>query len=165
MSDLMDYIKVQWADIHHSRNQEWKILLIIAGVFYALFKIKLEYREFHTIIALLGLGICSIGIYVAISHWILFQNKVKLIDACEKELGIYAKFHKPGLPVQGIILVIYFILFGILLSWLFWIYKENVFISILFFLISIGIGIVSSIYANKKISIMFRNKELLTINY
>ncbi|MDI6791314.1 MAG: hypothetical protein QME81_00375 [bacterium] len=44
MADLMEYIKIQWADIHHTRNQEWKVLVIIVGVFYALF-IDKEFSE------------------------------------------------------------------------------------------------------------------------
>jgi len=41
----LEYIKLQWADIHHSRQQEWKALAVIAGIFYALAQVDLPYPE------------------------------------------------------------------------------------------------------------------------
>ena len=32
----LEYIKIQWADIHHSRHQEWKALSVIGAVFLAI---------------------------------------------------------------------------------------------------------------------------------
>lgn len=29
----LEYIRIQWADIHHSRNQVWQALVIIAGIY------------------------------------------------------------------------------------------------------------------------------------
>ena len=36
MVNLLEFIRIQWDDIHHSRNQDWKVLAIIGGAFYVL---------------------------------------------------------------------------------------------------------------------------------
>lgn len=53
-------------------------------------------------------------------HWLKFESKIRVIEACEKRLGIKANFYKPRFPVQGIILLIYFFILSILGGWLTW---------------------------------------------
>ena len=55
MKDLVEYIKVQWADIHHTRNADWKVLIIIIGVFYALFNVDPKTTELQVAIVVVGL--------------------------------------------------------------------------------------------------------------
>lgn len=130
MPDLMEYIRIQWTDIHHTRNQEWKILAIIGGVFAALF-VKPMDLPLQIAITIFGLIICIMGIYISIAHWIIFYSKMRVIHECEKELGIEAVFHRGPLPVQGAIVLIYFLFTSILSGWLVWLLSSKFLISII----------------------------------
>lgn len=147
MSDLMEYIKIQWADIHHTRNQDWKILVIIVGIFYALFNVPIEYVWLHGAIIFLGLVACGMGIYMSLTHWIIFYSKRRVIAACEKELGIEATFFVPPFPIQGLILLIYFFIASILGGWLIWLLLGKIWASFVTFAICFLIGLVICIVA------------------
>ncbi|MFQ5645723.1 MAG: hypothetical protein ACE5GM_02230 [bacterium] len=123
--DLIEYIKIHWADIHHSRNQDWKILILIAGIFYILFKIPDNNNSLYLLMVVLGLVACGMGAYISISHWFIFYRKMLVIKQCELKLGIELKkdfynfpFPFDFFPVQGIIVFIYFFIAGILVGWL-----------------------------------------------
>ncbi|MDD5772445.1 MAG: hypothetical protein PHX78_03165 [bacterium] len=156
MIDLLEYIKIQWEDIHHSRNQEWRVLAIIIGIFYALFNINpASYNELHIAITILGLIACGMGVYMSVIHWFLFYNKLHVISACEKELGLEVNFYKPPFAVQGLILLSYFFVASILIGWLTWLISETIWISYfiftLCFLIGFSICIIIKIRIQKKI--------------
>ncbi|MBD3217417.1 MAG: hypothetical protein GF310_04015 [candidate division Zixibacteria bacterium] len=135
MSDqknLIELMKIEWADIHHTRNQEWKILLIVFGVFYAIANIT--YEEQQTLyIMLLGLGIlvCAIGAYINIVHAHLFYNKIEVIKKCEECLGYAVKYYSPRFSVQSTILLMYLLLITFLLGYLLWIVTNNYIIIII----------------------------------
>ena len=114
MPDLIEYIKIQWTDIHYTRNQEWKILAIIGGVFAALF-IKPMDSFLQIAITTFGLIVCIIGTYISIAHWIIFYSKMQVIRECEKTLGIDAVFRRGPLPVQSAIVLMYFLFTSCLL--------------------------------------------------
>lgn len=119
-ANLMEYIKIQWADIHHSRNQDWKILLIILSIFYALLNVNFEQISLRIGITLLGLIASAIGVYISLMHWRLLYSKIRLIKACENALGIRIKFSRPRFPVQGVILLIYLLIGSAFLAYFVW---------------------------------------------
>lgn len=165
MSDLIEYIKIQWADIHHSRNQEWKILAIIGGSFYIL--LQTTNIILQMVAMILGLVACLLGIYISIMHWAIFYSKVRIIDACEKELGIEATFYKSPFPIQGIITLFYFLFSGVLAGWLAWLLSNRFWISLISSMSIFIIGLVTCIVSNlrirkiaqQQISVTFRKED------
>jgi hypothetical protein len=151
MIGLLEYIKIQWADLHHSRNQDWKVLVIIIGIFYALFKVSPENTWLHIAITGLGLIACGMGIYMSLTHWLIFYNKMRVIKACEEESGIKANFYKPPLPIQGLILLIYFFIASIFCGWLIWLLVGKVWISFTIFNVCFLIGFIICVFVKSKI--------------
>ncbi len=125
MSDVTDYIKTQWDDIHHSRNQDWRILQLIGGVFIALIIKAGIPKDFRIAIVVVGLIISLIGFYVSIAHFIIFRSKMGKIARCEKKL-CFAKGETPfdfsfkygRFAVQQMIMIVYVLIISILLAWL-----------------------------------------------
>ena len=151
MPDLMEYIKIQWADIHHTRNQEWKVLVIIIGIFYALFKVNPEHKWLHVAITFFGLIASGMGIYMCLAHWLILYSKIRVIRACEKELGIEVKICKTPFPVQGLILLMYFFIASILLGWLTWLLLGKILISFIIFFMCFLISFRICFIARRKI--------------
>jgi hypothetical protein len=125
MSDEADYIKTQWDDIHHSRNQDWRILQIIGALFIALIVKGDIAQNYQIAIAMVGLIISFIGFYVSIAHFIIFRSKMNKIAECEKKLcfatdepRFHFKFKYGRFGVQQMIMVIYVLIISILLTWL-----------------------------------------------
>ncbi len=122
MPDLMEFIKIQWADIHHSRNQDWKFLAIMVGIFYALFY-TIDNIPLQEIITILGVLISSMCCYMSYAHWLIFYSKKRIIETCEKELGIYLSLSTSVFPVQGLLFFIYFFLASIFLNYLAYLFE------------------------------------------
>ena len=51
-SSIIEYIKIQWQDIHHSRLQEYTVFGLTAAIFYALNKSNEVVKEFQPLIRL-----------------------------------------------------------------------------------------------------------------
>lgn len=151
MVDLLEYIKIQWADLHHTRNQDWKVLVIIIGIFYALFKVSPEHTWLHIAITCLGLIACGMGIYMSLIHWLIFYAKRGVIKTCEEELGIKANFYHAPLPIQGLILLIYFFIASIFCGWLIWLLVGKIWISFTAFIICFLIGFIICMVAKLRI--------------
>ncbi|MFB0525142.1 MAG: hypothetical protein ACETVZ_06340, partial [Phycisphaerae bacterium] len=144
MPDLMEYIKVQWTDIHHSRNQEWKILAVLGGVFASLFVRPLD-PPVQIAITIFGLIVCAMGIYISVAHWMIFYSKRQLITQCEKALGIRTKLRRAPFPVQGVIVLIYFLFASALSGWLGWLLWGSFFISSIVAVVVFVLGLCFSI--------------------
>lgn len=149
--DLMEYIKIQWTDIHHTRNQDWKVLVIILGTFYALFKVSPKHIWLHIAITIFGLVACGMGIYMSLIHWLIFYSKMRVIAACEEKLGIKPNFFKPPLPIQGLILLIYFFIASIFSGWLTWLWLGKIWISFITFTMCFLISFIVCVIARIKI--------------
>jgi hypothetical protein len=106
VSDLIEYIKIQRASIHHSRNQEWRILVVVLSVFYALFNVPGDAKSLHIAITVLGLIACGIAAYVSYAHWLGFFRKMRIIRRCECELGIQVNLTHTPFRVQSAILLV-----------------------------------------------------------
>lgn len=125
MSDVAEYIKTQWDDIHHSRNQDWRIIQIIGGIFIALVAKGDMPKVYQIGILCVGLIISLIGFYVSIAHFIIFRSKMGKIAECEKMLSFAKRdtnfdfrFKYGRFAVQQMIMVIYVLIISILLTWL-----------------------------------------------
>lgn len=153
MSDLMEYIKVLWADIHHSRNQEWKILAVLGGVFASLFVAPLDVTAQKTIM-IFGLVFCGLGTYVTYAHWQIFYNKRQIISQCEKALGIRIKLERTPFPVQGIIFAVYIVLAGALVGWLVRLFVSSFFVAGVVTIVIITLGLVGDV----KLAYLLRHK-------
>ncbi len=110
----MECMKLQWADIHHSRNQDWKALLAIIGVFSALFYLNGSAFDgkdtywIQTFGAVGGVLACGVGGYMSFAHWRIFWSKLKVIRDCERSLDIHPDLLGNRPSVQG---TIFFILY------------------------------------------------------
>jgi XapX domain-containing protein len=105
-STAIEYIKVQWADIHHSRLQDWSALGVIAGVLYAIANIQSP--EPRVFLGLLGLLSSFLGACMAWQHYQVFKDKMVVIGKMEQRLGIQYPQRRTLFPVQ----ILIFLLFG-----------------------------------------------------
>jgi hypothetical protein len=151
MSDLIDYIKIQWDDIHHSRNQDWKVLALIIGIFYALLNLGPSHSWLYVPIAILGIIACIMGIYMSLMHWLIFYSKSRVISSCEKILGIEPNLYKTPFPVQGLILMLYFFICGILGGLLVWVWAKKIWVSYVIFIMCFFLGFFICLVVNKRI--------------
>lgn len=165
MVDLMEYIKVQWTDIHNTRNQDWKVLVIIVGIFYALFRISPQNFWLHIAVTISGLIASGMGIYMSLSHWWLIFSKIRIIELCEEKLGILGVRQskiRPPLPVQGLIMLFYFFIAGILFGWLVWLLFKVIWISFVTFFICFLIGFIICIILTRWIKTKVNEKARVT---
>ena len=102
----LEYLKLQWADIHHSRLQEWTLIGIIAGIMYAL--INVEGYEGRIILAVLGAFSGFLAACISWQHNKIFLQKIGLISSLEHRIGV----HYPGRTSRFSVQVLLFLLFG-----------------------------------------------------
>lgn len=102
----LEYIKLQWADIHHSRQQEWKALGVIAGIFYAL--VNVQDPEARFFLGLLGILSSFLAASISWQHHMVFLEKISVIRRLERQLGIQYPMRTVLFPVQ----ILLFLLFG-----------------------------------------------------
>jgi hypothetical protein len=108
----LEYIKLQWEDIRHSRMQEWKALVVIAGIFYAIAQVDPQYPD-HPLEAKIFLGLFGIlsaflGALISWQHYTVFLQKISVIDKLERQIGIQYPMRTVRFSVQ----VLLFLLFG-----------------------------------------------------
>jgi hypothetical protein len=107
----LEYIKLQWADIHHSRQQEWKALAVVAGIFYAMAQVDLPYPEnvgAKVFLGLLGVLSAFLGACISWQHYTIFLQKISVINRLERQMGIQYPMRTVKFSVQ----VLLFLLFG-----------------------------------------------------
>jgi xanthosine utilization system XapX-like protein len=105
----LEYIKIQWADIRHSRLQEWSTLGVVAGVMYALVNTVTTESGPRVLLGLLGLLSGIIGASMSWQHHRIFKKKIKVISENEEKIGLdYGEMRNADFPVQ----ILLFLLFG-----------------------------------------------------
>lgn len=107
----LEYIKLQWEDIHHSRQQEWKALAVIAGIFYAIAQVDLPYPGnlgAKIFLGLLGVSSAFLGACISWQHYTIFLQKISVINKLERQIGIQYPMRTVRFSVQ----VLLFLLFG-----------------------------------------------------
>lgn len=79
-------MKLQWADIHHSRLQDWSAIGVTAGALYAL--VNILQTEARVFLSALGLVFGLLGAGMAWQHQRVFEDKIGMIEKMERRLGI-----------------------------------------------------------------------------
>jgi hypothetical protein len=104
-STAIEYIKLQWEDIHHSRLQDWSYIGVIAGVIYGI--VNIQTPELRLGLSLLGLLSSTLGAYMAWQHYQIFMDKLVVIAKMEQRLGIQYPSRDSFLPVQTLIFLLF----------------------------------------------------------
>lgn len=107
---LLEYIRIQWSDIHHCRNQTWQALVIIAGIYAALGQLNNTLNDFIPLIALAGAIISALAANISKQHRSIMLQKISIITELESQLDLPTyRIRKTIIPVQ----MAMFIIFGI----------------------------------------------------
>lgn len=140
---IVEYIKIQWADIHHSRRQVWQALVVVAGMFAVLVQFGKTQPELVVYLAIAGALVSGLAASMCRQHRAIMMQKIAIISGLEKELGLGIRYPKrtTGTPVQDLL----FMLFGITAA----------------AFVAVGLGSVSSISALAPIAAVF----VLVISY
>lgn len=94
---LVGFVQNEWADLHHSRVQEWTALGVVAGVHLGLAQVvnlALGKHPFLTlgalavVSALLGAAFAILGILITVRHRHLMRVKLNWIFQAEEKLGL-----------------------------------------------------------------------------
>jgi hypothetical protein len=112
----LEYIRLQWADIHHSRQQEWKALAAAAGIYLAMAQIDLPEAQpaldaalgARIFLGLLGFLSAFLGACISWQHHTAFLHKISVISKLERQIGIQYPIRSNLFPVQ----ILLFLLFG-----------------------------------------------------
>lgn len=104
-SSTIEYLKLQWEDIHHSRLQDWSYIGVIAGVLYAI--VNIDKPELRIGLSLLGLLSSALGASMAWQHYQIFTDKLAVIAKMEHRLGIQYPSRTTLLPVQNLIFLLF----------------------------------------------------------
>jgi hypothetical protein len=101
---LLALMKTEWADIHHSRIQEWSALGVVTGAQIAMTQIPKFLTETGVILSpcaaatascLLGIAFAVIGALVTCRHRRLMQIKLNWIYNIELKLGLVKTAENP----------------------------------------------------------------------
>lgn len=105
---LLEYIRIQWTDIHHCRNQTWQALVIIAGIYAALGQLNNALNDFIPLIALAGAIISALAATISKQHRIIMLQKISIITELESQLDLpLYRIRKTIIPVQMIMFIIF----------------------------------------------------------
>ena len=121
-SDRLEFIKTEWSDIHHSRNQELKVFAALVGDFLL---IKLD-GDYKVLFYVLGALISLCGALISSRHNVIAMTKLAIIDEVERSIGIKYPADKSLLNSGLLITIIfvsissalYFVAIDSLLAWI-----------------------------------------------
>ena len=104
-STAIEYIKLQWEDIRHSRSQDWSYIGVIGGVLYAI--VNIQPTELRIGLCALELICAALGASMAWQHYQIFMDKMSVIEKMEHRLGIQYPARHSLLPVQLLIFLLF----------------------------------------------------------
>ncbi len=101
---LRTFIQMEWADLHHSRVQEWTALGVVAGVHVVLiqavsFLIEKHFAAPHVTISAASAVAASFavfGILITLRHRHLMNVKLHWISQAEERLGLVRNEQNDG---------------------------------------------------------------------
>lgn len=102
---LVSFIQNEWADLHHSRVQEWTALGLVAGVHLGLAQAvsfaegkhpSLSLGPLVVAAAMLGGAFAVLGTLITLRHRHLMKVKLNWIYQAEEKLGLIMNEHNPG---------------------------------------------------------------------
>lgn len=120
---IIEVYKTQWADIHHSRNQDWELSKLILVGFIGVSGLK-AFTEAELLLTILSgsfVLVCILAVLITIRHKRLFAEKMRAIRILEQEMNLiqlrlFTPTSKANLfTTQNFLIVIYIlsaIIFG-----------------------------------------------------
>lgn len=108
---IRNFIRTEWADVRHSRVQEWSALGVVAGVHFVLVKLA-EYTTVDTFsisprLLITGYAIIAalfaiLGMFITLRHRHLMRVKLNWIFQAEKKLKLILDNKNPDgiIPIQ-----------------------------------------------------------------
>lgn len=89
----LEYIKIQWQDIHHMYQQEFVLLATILGFIYLFDQLLREKMPgvSHELILFIGLIVSFFSAMVVLNHYQVFVDKMEIITKTEYKLGFIAE--------------------------------------------------------------------------
>ena len=94
---LVSFMQIEWADLHHSRLQEWTALGVVAGVHLGLAQVvNLAVGKYPLLTlsgltvgaATIGAAFAFLGILITFRHRHLMKVKLNWIFQAEEKLGL-----------------------------------------------------------------------------
>ena len=114
---LRSIYSAQWQDLHHSREQDWRLfnLLVIGLLGVGGLKVIGQFPELQRVSSIVFAAISLVAIGITARHSALFKKKMEAIRKIEKLLGAPDLFtpHKGWrklFKVQYLLITIYFLL-------------------------------------------------------
>lgn len=101
---LVSFVQNEWADLHHSRVQEWTALGVVAGVHLGLAQVVNLALDKHPSLTLgllvvaaaaIGAAFGILGILITLRHRHLMRVKLNWIFQAEEKLGLIKDKHNP----------------------------------------------------------------------
>ncbi|MBU0716799.1 MAG: hypothetical protein KJ749_00990, partial [Planctomycetes bacterium] len=87
--DYRLWIERAWADLHHSRTQEWSALGVVVGVHLAITQLLTERApSFNRVEFIAACVFIVIGALITLRHRYLMMSKLVLIFKAEDKLGL-----------------------------------------------------------------------------
>ena len=102
---MIEMMKMEWADIHHSRIQEWSALGAVAGAQIAVTQSPKLLKETEVTLlptatavvgCLIGIAFAIIGVLITCRHRQLMQMKLGWIFKLEERLGLVITAENPA---------------------------------------------------------------------
>ncbi|HEU0299592.1 MAG TPA: hypothetical protein VFR37_09065 [Longimicrobium sp.] len=103
---LRAFIQTEWADLHHSRLQEWTALGVVAGVHLALMQLvsfladeraAIDSRVLVFLACAIAAAFAVFGILITWRHRHLMKVKLHWIYQAEDRLGLIGDSEHPGI--------------------------------------------------------------------
>jgi hypothetical protein len=101
----LSFIQTEWADLHHSRVQEWTALGVVAGIHFGLAQAA-DFAEAKLpgvapamvvlVASLLGGAFAVLGILITLRHRHLMNVKLRWIYEAEDRLGLVKHKDNPA---------------------------------------------------------------------
>jgi len=87
---IIEYYKIQWMDIHHSRNQDWELSKLILAGFLSVSGLRAFTDATLLLLVLSGsfVLLSILAIFITIRHKRLFSEKMSAIRKLETEMGL-----------------------------------------------------------------------------
>jgi hypothetical protein len=105
-SEILEYMRIQWADVHHGNLLEFSALPVIAGVLYALAHLAPALQT-GVVLGCLGFLSALVGGGMALLNQIVLADKLKLIRNLEEHLGITPLVQKSWITVHILVYLLY----------------------------------------------------------
>jgi hypothetical protein len=105
-SEILEYLRIQWVDIHHGNLLEFSALPVIAGVLYALAHLAPALQT-GVVLGCLGFLVALVGAGMVLLNQVALADKLRLITNLEQHLGITSLVQKSWITVHILVYLLY----------------------------------------------------------